>query len=141
MFSISFRKHCKKKKERLLINFVFQNVNSFCLGHNYVKNFHQCCVSIELQKQGYSLWSMLPYVGQFLILVNRILDNVFNPLSPDVIIQILLTSLHTFLQYQLEEFDNQSTNPSDANLQIVLVSNSTSQENLTIMFQTSILPW
>ena len=38
MFSISFRKHHDEKKEKKLVNFDYQNVNSLCSRHHYVNS-------------------------------------------------------------------------------------------------------
>ena len=38
MFSISFRKHRDEKKEKKLVNFDYQKVNSHCSCHHYVNS-------------------------------------------------------------------------------------------------------
>ena len=46
-----FQKTVRRKKGKQLVNFDYQNVNSFCSRHLYVNSARQFCVSIELYKR------------------------------------------------------------------------------------------
>ena len=54
MFPISFRKQLtRREKEKQLVNFDYQNVNSLCLRHHYVNTARYFRVSIELYKHDF----------------------------------------------------------------------------------------
>ena len=50
--SFLFRKFCKKIKEKSLVHFDYQNLNSICSRHQYVNTSYFFCVPIELPKYG-----------------------------------------------------------------------------------------
>ena len=48
-----FQKTTRREKGKQLVNFDYQNVNSFCSRHHYVNSTRQFCVCIKLYKHDF----------------------------------------------------------------------------------------